>query len=195
MRPPDSQWCASPLAAPSTRGRIWPSALPSCLLSPSYLLRLRCVFSLLERASPWSGTACDGHHPFIRLYHTGRAHPARLKGDAHLQGCAAGASSTCHDGLLAPVARGFHGVALSGVVPPETRPRSWGAVVSVEYSSRTLPKSWQLCRKCSESPPGQHIPRCNGQVYGIQVPETLRIPTEQEKRTGKRQFPLRPLRR
>src|SRR5712671_4679870 len=152
MRPPDSQWCASPLAAPSTRGRIWPSALPSCLLSPSYLLRLRCVFSLLERASPWSGTACDGHHPFIRLYHTGRAHPARLKGDAHLQGGAAGASSTCHDGLLAPVARGFHGVALSGVVPPETRPRSWGAVVSVEYSSRTLPKSWQLCRKCKYTP-------------------------------------------
>ncbi len=50
-------------------------------------------------------------------------------------------------------------------------------------------KSLQLCRGSSEPPPGQHIPRCNGQVYGIQVPETLRIPTEQEKRTGKRQFP------
>src|SRR6266446_2652346 len=46
-----------------------------------------------------------------------------------------------------------------------------------------------------EPPPGQPIPRCNGQVYGIQVPATLRIPTEQEKRTGKRQCPLRPLRR
>src|SRR6266446_10038434 len=56
-------------------------------------------------------------------------------------------------------------------------------------------KSWQLCRGSGEPPPGQPIPRCNGQVYGIQVPETLRIPTEQEKRTGKRQCPLRPLRR
>src|SRR6266567_6091819 len=159
------------------------------------MLRLSCAFILPWRESLGGGATCDGHHPFIRLRDTGGAHSTRLKGDAHLQGCAAGACSTCHDGLLAPVARARQGATPWAAVPRETHPHTWGAVVCVECSSSTLPKSWQLCRKCSEPPPGQHIPRCNGQVYGIQVPATLRIPTEKEKRTGKRQFPLRPLRR
>src|SRR5712692_11255427 len=80
------------------------------------------------------------------------AHPTRFKRDAHLQGCAAGAYSTCHAGLLASVARGFHGAAHSGEVPPETRHHTQVAVVFVECSSRTLPKSWQLCRKCTNAP-------------------------------------------
>ena len=97
--------------------------------------------------------------------------------------------STCHDGLLAAVMGAAPGGSPPGAGLPETRPHSRVVVVRVEYSSKTLAPCLPLCRKCSEPPPGQHIPRCNGQVYGIQVPETLRIPTEQEKRTGKRQFP------
>src|SRR5207248_10718282 len=87
--------------------------------------------------------------PFIRLRDTGGAHPTRLKRYVHLQGCAAGACSTCHDGLLVPLARARHEATPCGAVPRETRPHSWGAVVSVECSSSTLPKSWQLCRKCN----------------------------------------------
>src|SRR5712692_7253545 len=116
------------------------------------------------------------------------AHPTRFKRDAHLQGCAAGAYSTCHAGLLASVARGFHGAAHSGEVPPETRHHTQVAVVFVECSSRTLPKSWQLCRKCSKPPPGQTKPWRKGKGKGNQGTGKLRIPTEKEKRTGKRQF-------
>src|SRR6266704_1400916 len=36
--------------------------------------------------------------------------------------------------------------------PPETRLHTRVAVVFVECSSSTLPKSWQLCRKCKHSP-------------------------------------------
>src|SRR5262245_39234320 len=139
--PPDSQWYGSPLAAPTTRARRSPPVLCSCLLSPSYGLPLRCALSLVGRASPWGRATGDGDHPFIRLHHTGRAHPVRLKRDAHLQGCAVGADSTCHAGLLAPVARGFHEVAHSGVAPPETHRHTRVAVVFVECSSSTLPKS------------------------------------------------------
>src|SRR6266568_6745034 len=114
------------------------------------MLRLSCAFILPWRESLGGGATCDGHHPFIRLRDTGGAHSTRLKGDAHLQGCAAGACSTCHDGLLAPVARARQGATPWAAVPRETHPHTWGAVVCVECSSSTLPKSWQLCRKCSE---------------------------------------------
>jgi len=116
------------------------------------MLRLSCAFILPWRESLGGGATCDGHHPFIRLRDTGGAHSTRLKGDAHLQGCAAGACSTCHDGLLAPVARARQGATPWAAVPRETHPHTWGAVVCVECSSSTLPKSWQLCRKCSHSP-------------------------------------------
>src|SRR2546423_12987894 len=102
------------------------------------MLCLSCAFILPWRESLGGGAACDGHHPFIRLRDAGRAHPTGLKCDAHLQGCAAGVFSTCHDGLLAPVAPDSPGPASSGGVPQETRPHSWGAVVSVECSSKTL---------------------------------------------------------
>ena len=94
------------------------------------------------------GAACKRHHPFICLRDTGGAPPTRLKCDAHLQGCAVGVCSTCHDGLLVPVARDCPWGSLYGAVPRATRPHSWGAMVSVECSSRTLPACWQLCRKC-----------------------------------------------
>src|SRR5713101_8173281 len=113
----------------------------------------------------------------------------------NLQNLARCVGSTCHDGLLAPGMWDRAWRAPRGVEHPETHPHSQAVVVYAQYSSSTLTPGLQLCKECSEPPPGQHIPRCNGQVYGIQVPETLRIPTEQEKRTGKRQFPLRPLRR
>src|SRR6266581_5094615 len=113
------------------------------------MLRLSCAFILPWRESLGGGATCDGHHPFIRLRDTGGAHSTRLKGDAHLQGCAAGACSTCHNGLLAPVARARQGATPWAAVPRETHPHTWGAVVCVECSSSTLPKSWQLCRKCT----------------------------------------------
>ena len=122
------------------------------MLSPSYLLHRLCVHSLPCTTRPWGRATGDGHHQFIRLHHTGRAHPARLKRDTPFQGYAAGVSSTCHAGLLAPEARGVHGVAHFGVVPRESRPRTRGAVVFVEYLSRTLSASWQLCRKCNRAP-------------------------------------------
>jgi len=122
------------------------------VLSPSYLLRLRCALGRLWSASLWGKAAGDGHHPLIRLRHTGRAYPTRLKCDAHLQGWAAGASATCHAGLLVPVAKGLHGTACSGAVPPETHHHTQVAVVFVECSSKTLPACWQLCRKCNDTP-------------------------------------------
>ena len=114
------------------------------------MLRLSCAFILPWRESLGGGATCDGHHPFIRLRDTGGAHSTRLKGDAHLQSCAASVCSTSHAGLLAPVMPGSPRAAWSGVAPPETRLHSWGVVVSVECSSSTLPKSWQLCRKCKD---------------------------------------------
>src|SRR5215510_10029412 len=111
------------------------------MLSPSYLLRLRCAFGRRGRASPWGAAPGDRHHPFICLRHTGGAPPTRFKRDAHLQGCAAGTSSTCHAGLLASGAKGVHGTAHSGEGPPETRHHTRGAVVFVEYWSRTLSAS------------------------------------------------------
>src|SRR4029453_11337320 len=80
------------------------------------------------------------------------AQPTRLKREAHLQRCGADAFSTCHDGLLAPVARASQRAVRCAVGPRETRPHSRGAVVSVECSSRTLPACWQLCRKCNDTP-------------------------------------------
>src|SRR5712691_5342798 len=117
------------------------------------MLRLPCALIRPGRERLGGGAACDRHHPFIRLRDTGGAHSTRLKGDAHLQGCAAGACSTCHDGLLAPVARARQGATPWAAVPRETHPHTWGAVVCVECSSSTLPKSWQLCRKCSQPCP------------------------------------------
>src|ERR1700750_178114 len=131
------------------------------MLSPSCILHRLCVHSLPCTALPWGRATGDGHHPFIRLHHTGRAHPARLKRDTHFQGYAAGVASTCHAGLLAPGARGFHGVAHFGAVPREIRPRPRVAVVFVEYLSRTLSASWQLCRKCSCA--------CVGRVKRLQI--------------------------
>src|SRR5439155_16250843 len=73
----------------------------------------------------------------------------RFKREANLQGW--DGCSTRHDGLLAAVTSASQEAAPSGVGPPETRHHSQVEVVSVEYSSRTLPKSWQLCRKCNDS--------------------------------------------
>ena len=115
------------------------------------MLRRLCARSLPCRACLWGRATGDGHHPCIRLHHTGRAHPARLKRDAHFQGAAGVVVSTCHDGLLAPVARAWQGATPYAVVPRETRPHSRGAVVCVECSSKTLPACWQLCRKCTHS--------------------------------------------
>jgi hypothetical protein len=92
------------------------------------------------------------HHPCRRLRAPGRAPPTRCKRAAPLQGWAAGASSTCHADLLASGARGVHGLAHSAEAPPETRPHTRVVVVCVEYVSRTLAASWQLCRKCNRAP-------------------------------------------
>src|SRR6266705_3475123 len=98
-----------------------------------------------------SGAACHGHHPFIRLCDTGRAHAAWLKRDAHRQGAAGSVCSTSHAGLLAPMAPGAPEAAWVAGEPPKTRLHSWGAVVSVEYLSRTLPAYLPLCRKCNDA--------------------------------------------
>src|SRR5919197_2350558 len=130
------------------------------------MLRRLCVLKLPYSACLWGRAPGDGHHSFICLHHTGRTHPARLKRAAHLQGSAGLVWSTSHAALLAPVALGSPELAASGAVPRETHPHSRGAVVSVEYSSKTLPACWQLCRKCSKPTLSQHIPRQTRQVYG-----------------------------
>ena len=140
-RPPDAPWSAFLLAAPTTHGRLVLPVRDACVLSPSSMLRLRCALSLLGSASLWGRTTGDRHHPFRRLHHTGRAHPARRKRDAHRQGYTAAVSSTCHADLLVPVARGFREVALAGVGHPETHHRTRVAGVFVEYLSRTLSAS------------------------------------------------------
>ena len=89
----------------------------------------------------------DGDHLLIGLHHPRGAAMTRFKREANLQGW--DGCSTRHDGLLAAVMSDSQEAAPSGVGPPETRHHSQVEVVSVEYSSRTLPKSWQLCRKCS----------------------------------------------
>ena len=91
----------------------------------------------------------DGDHLLIGLHHPRGAAMTRCKREANLQGW--DGCSTCHDGLLAAVTSASQEAAPSGVGPPETRHHSQVEVVSVEYSSRTLPKSWQLCRKCKYS--------------------------------------------
>src|SRR6266699_2380081 len=91
----------------------------------------------------------DGDHLLIGLHHPHGAAMTRFKRETNLQGW--DGCSTRHDGLLAAVMSDSQEAAPSGVGPPETRHHSQVEVVSVEYSSRTLPKSWQLCRKCSNS--------------------------------------------
>src|SRR5712692_1574661 len=114
------------------------------------LLCLRCARGLPGGERRCWGAACHGHHTNIRLCDTGGAHAAWLKRDAHLQ-CAAGSvCSTSHAGLLASVASGAPEAAWVAGEPPETRLHTRVAVVFVECSSRTRPKSWQLCRKCSQ---------------------------------------------
>src|SRR3989454_9608570 len=93
------------------------------------------------------GAAPEGNHLCIGLPHPPGADTTRCKRDANFQ--CWNACSTCHDGLLAVVTSASQGAVLSGAVPPETRHQSQGVVVSVEYSSRTLPRCWQLCRKCT----------------------------------------------
>jgi len=85
------------------------------------------------------GAAPEGNHLFIGLHYPPGAHTTRFKREANLQ--CWHACSTCHDGLLAVVILASQGAVLSGAVPPETRHHSRVVVVSVEYSSRTLPKS------------------------------------------------------
>src|SRR6266852_9296424 len=95
------------------------------------------------------GAAPAGTPLFIGLHHPPGADTTRCKRDANFQ--CWNACSTCHDGLLAVVTSASQGAVLSGAVPPETRHHSQVVVVSVEYSSRTLPRCWQLCRKCTHS--------------------------------------------
>ncbi len=100
------------------------------------------------------GAAPEGNHLFIGLHHPPGADTTRCKRDANFQ--CWNACSTCHDGLLAVVTSASQGAVLSGAVPPETRHHSQVVVVSVEYSSRTLPRCWQLCRKCTFTPLSKH---------------------------------------
>ena len=92
----------------------------------------------------------EGDHLLIGLHYPYGTNMTRFKRETNLQG--RNGCSTCHDGLLAPVARARQGATPWAAVPRETHPHTWGAVVCVECSSSTLPKSWQLCRKCSHSP-------------------------------------------
>ena len=108
------------------------------------------------------GAAPEGNHLFIGLHHPPGADTTRFKRDANFQ--CWNACSTCHDGLLAVVTSASQGAVLSGAVPPETRHHSQVVVVSVEYSSRTLPRCWQLCRKCSQPNTIQHLHGQVGQV-------------------------------
>ncbi len=100
----------------------------------------------------------DGDHLLIGLHHPHGAAMTRFKRETNLQGW--DGCSTRHDGLLAAVTSDSQEAAPSGVGPPETRHHSQVEVVSVEYSSRTLPKSWQLCRKCNDA-----TLRCAGQGF------------------------------
>src|SRR5712692_1127268 len=95
------------------------------------------------------GAAPEGNHLFIGLHHPPGADTTRCKREANFQ--CWNACSTCHDGLLAVVTSASQGAVLSGAVPPETRHHSQVVVVCVAYSSRTLPNSWQLCRKCTHT--------------------------------------------
>src|SRR2546426_5300795 len=88
-------------------------------------------------------------HRVIGLHHPHGAAMTRFKRETNLQGW--DGCSTRHDGLLAAVMSDSQEAAPSGVGPPETRHHSQVELVSVEYSSRTLPKSWQLCRKCTDT--------------------------------------------
>ena len=108
----------------------------------------------------WSGLSAlgggampDGDHLLIGLHHPHGAAMTRFKRETNLQGW--DGCSTRHDGLLAAVMSDSQEAAPSGVGPPETRHHSQVEVVSVEYSSRTLPKSWQLCRKCTDTTLGR----------------------------------------
>src|SRR6266851_1947136 len=121
---------------------------PSCTLREWFTTH-RSGVSMLG-----GGAAPEGNHLFIGLHHPPGADTTRCKRDANLQGW--NACSTCHDGLLAVVTSASQGAVLSGAVPPETRHHSRVVVVSVEYSSRTLPRCWQLCRKCTLTPPCKH---------------------------------------
>src|SRR5439155_9467967 len=114
------------------------------------------------------GAAPEGNHLFIGLPHPLGADTTRLKRDANLQ--CWHACSTCHDGLLAVVTSASQCAVLSGAVPPETRHHSRVVVVSVEYSSRTLPRCWQLCRKCTDPAPGQHDARWVGNAPSGEIP-------------------------
>src|SRR5438093_5861267 len=91
----------------------------------------------------------DGDHLLIGLHHPHGAAMTRFKRETNLQGW--DGCSTRHDGLLAAVMSDSQEAAPSGVGPPETRHHSQVEVVSVEYSSRTLPKSWQLPTKCKNA--------------------------------------------
>src|SRR5215813_3890273 len=123
------------------------------------------------------GAAPEGNHLFIGLHHPLGADTTRFKRDANLQ--CWNACSTCHDGLLAVVTSASQGAVLSGAVPPETRHHSRVVVVSVEYSSRTLPRCWQLCRKCSKPNTSQHL---YGEVRPV-CPRYTHARTYQRERT------------
>src|SRR5256886_5521024 len=112
----------------------------------------------------------DGDHLLIGLHHPHGAAMTRFKRETNLQGW--DGCSTRHDGLLAAVMSDSQEAAPSGVGPPETRHHSQVEVVSVEYSSRTLPKSWQLCRKCSVPSPGQYDARRVGKTPSGEVPNS-----------------------
>src|SRR2546430_5519452 len=125
----------------------------------------------------WSGLSAlgggampDGDHLLIGLHHPHGAAMTRFKRETNLQGW--DGCSTRHDGLLAAVMSDSQEAAPSGVGPPETRHHSQVEVVSVEYSSRTLPKSWQLCRKCSVPSPGQYDARRVGKTPSGEVPNS-----------------------
>ncbi len=156
--PLDSPWSG---LRPAAWTRLVPTALPgghACCGPPSSPLRLRCARGLPWRESLRQRVAREGPHPCIRLCDTGGAHSARLTGEAPLQRCAASGCATSHAALLAPVVPGSPGAVGAAGVPQATHPQSWGAVVCVAYSSRTLPNSWQLCRKCTLADPGEYLP-------------------------------------
>src|SRR2546429_2891596 len=133
--------------------RLWRPALCSCGFPPSCTLRQWFTTHRSGISMLGGGAAPEGNHLFIGLPHPLGADTTRLQRDANLQ--CWHACSTCHNGLLAVVTSASQGAVLSGAVPPETRHHSRVVVVSVEYSSRTLPRCWQLCRKCTLTAPFQ----------------------------------------